>query len=181
MSYPAVNAITPNAVQALQAKEMSHLSVKEREQIYEEIHGVDREFTETEDFLIERRCAFQHQVVTKIADGSSPFVRKAFGRDSAFIMDPKLQNMFLRAEYFSAENAVSRLEQFLQGKVTNFGDQSLTKPIYLSDLDSDAVAIIHSGFFQLLPSRDSAGRLVAVILDQSDLFIKDIRTFVRYT
>ena len=70
--------------------------------------------------------------------------------------------MFLRSTLFDVDAAATRLVDFLQGKLDLFGPQTLTRSVYLTDLDKDDMAYLKSGAYQHLPSRDSVGRAAIV-------------------
>jgi hypothetical protein len=69
--------------------------------------------------------------------------------------------MFLRADRFDAEKAAKRFTLWLDWKLKLFGQERLCQwHIGLDDLDDDARWTVKSGFFQMLPERDSRGRLI---------------------
>jgi hypothetical protein len=63
---------------------------------------------------------------------------------------------------FDVEKAANRLVKFMEGKLELFGPKAIARPIYLSDFDDDDMDTLKSGYFQLLPVRDSTGRTVFV-------------------
>jgi hypothetical protein len=69
--------------------------------------------------------------------------------------------MFLRNDYYDAQKAAMRLVKFMEGMLQYFGPLALTRPVYMSDLDSDDLATLKSGVMQVLPARDRTGRVVA--------------------
>jgi hypothetical protein len=69
--------------------------------------------------------------------------------------------MFLRAERFDADLTAKRLLKILEWELELFGPEKLCQSsISLADLDMDAQAMVDSGFFQILPARDSRGRVI---------------------
>ena len=68
--------------------------------------------------------------------------------------------MFLRADKFNAQKAAERLIEWFDWKLQLFGKEKLCQTIRLSDLDKDDVQTIQYGLLQILPSRDSRGRIV---------------------
>jgi hypothetical protein len=71
---------------------------------------------------------------------------------------------FLRAERFMPKNAATRLVSFLEEKLKLFGPTPLARELLLLDLNQDDMVLLRSGFFSIVPLRDSAGRVVTVIL-----------------
>jgi hypothetical protein len=101
---------------------------------------------------IELRCLPDKQAYDQ-ADAINP----------SYVRDRKFRLMFLRSEYFDAKKAAAKLVLYLNEKVALFGPATLARPVYLSDLDKDDLAVLKSGVYQLLPARDSTGR--AIITD----------------
>ena len=158
--------VSPEAADARHAQEMSHLSVEERGRVYEELHGVDPELQETN--VEERLQEFCLELEAQVAQDQVPYIARAMNCDPSYIMGLRLQLM--RADYFDPQKAVQRLERFLRGKVAYYGEDTLARPVYLSDLTSDDMRMLESGFFQLLPQRDRAGRVVLVFFDPGESF-----------
>jgi hypothetical protein len=72
--------------------------------------------------------------------------------------------MFLRAERFDVDLAASRMVKFLDWKLELFGPEKLCQwHIGLEDLDANARFMVESGLSQVLPERDSRGRVVTVL------------------
>ena len=158
--------VSPEAADARHAQEMSHLSVEERGRVYEELHGVDPELEEAN--VEERLQDFCLEMESQVAQDQAPYIARAMNSAPSYIMGLRLQ--MLRADYFDPHKAVQRLERFLRGKVAYYGEDTLTRPVYLSDLNSDDQRMMESGFYQLLPQRDRAGRAVIVFFDLGESF-----------
>jgi hypothetical protein len=79
-----------------------------------------------------------------------------------YVQHKEFQLKFLRADRFVAKNAALRLARHFQAKLELFGRYKLTQDIVQDDLDEDDISALYSGFVQLLPMRDRAGRGVAV-------------------
>lgn len=139
------------------AEEMNALSLKEREDVYEQVHGVDPPVDETKEFVSKCLMALDKEIKEIPV---KPAYDQAIGENREYVEDPKLRLAFLRAESYNAKRAAIRFVKFMDGKLEYFGPECLTRRIHLSDLDEDAVAVIKSGCMQLLPDRDRAGRAV---------------------
>lgn len=85
------------------------------------------------------------------------FVKK---KDPGYVADPKFRLMFLRASYFQVQHAALCMVKFFHGKFHFFGIETLTRPLYLTDLPKASRDALQSGAFQLLGKRDSSGRAV---------------------
>jgi len=137
------------------AQQMNALSVEEREQQFEEMHGVAGIIDETPQ-LVSAALAELHRQVTLIQH--KPWYDHAITLNRSYIEGAKFRLMFLRAELFKVNKAVTRMLLFLEKKAKFFGMHTLGRPLLLSDLDEEALKVLRSGDFQVLPSRDRAGR-----------------------
>jgi hypothetical protein len=164
-------------VDVLLAKEMNQMSLKERGQAYEDIHGVDEVIKETPEFLAERLQALDRELQLI---PNKPAYDQAETICYEYVNDPKFRLMFLRADCFHPEKAAIRLVKFMEGKLKYFGPEALGRPIELSDLDANTQRYLKSGILQFLPSRDQAGR--AVLCDFNSMYpraYKVVRNTVR--
>jgi hypothetical protein len=53
---------------------------------------------------------------------------------------------------------------FLEEKLKLFGPKPLARELLLSDLNQDDMVLLQSGFFSIVPLRDSSGRAVTVTI-----------------
>lgn len=144
---------------ALLANELNQMSLEERERTYEEIHGVGRILEETTE-MIDHHLQQMDFALNRLPLNAAYML--AIQRDPEYITNPRFRLMFLRSTNFNVDMAAQKLLDFFQGKLELFGQQTLTRSLYLSDLDPDDLACLKSGAYQLLPGRDSAGRAVIV-------------------
>jgi hypothetical protein len=144
-------------VESLLTQELNQMSLQERELAYEEVHCVDKMIDEPTKFVTERLEALERELrMIPI----KPAYDQAEQISKLYVTDQKLRLQFLRAEYFNSRKAAHRLVSFMEGKLEFFGPEVLARSIYLSDLDEDDLESLKSGFRQLLPSRDRAGRAI---------------------
>jgi len=152
-----VDHIDPDSVNAMLAAELSQMTFQERERVYEELHGVDEATNETEKMLdtslLAMDLALQQEPNSAIYD-------QAKGIDAKYVEDRSFRLMFLRSESYNAKRAASRLVNFLENKAKLFGTETLARPVYLSDLNEDDIAVLKSGILQLIPARDRSGRVI---------------------
>jgi hypothetical protein len=148
---------TPAEVSALLAKEMNQLSVKEREKVLEDVHGIARVADEPKEF-IEACLALVEKELTNISSKAAYDLASSLSKE--YTSSKKIRLMFLRAESYDPFNAASRMVRFFEQKYELFGADKLTKDIALDDLDPDDIAALETGFYQVLPEKDCAGRIV---------------------
>ena len=144
---------------AFLAGELNEMSLQERQQVFEEIHGaVGNQLTdETPEFIAERLQALHHQIQQihpKIA------YELAEQQNPEYVYDDVFRLTFLRADLFDPSKAARRLTTFFEARLALFGSELLTKNLTLQDLNDDDMEALKSGYFQLLPSRDTTGRVV---------------------
>ena len=182
------------------AQEMNRMSLVEREEAYEDLHGVAVSIRETPDLLTTKLQEMeyhlqqhlllneeQHQQqgqehhqqqgqggATNVQSNTPPpppsssssqsLLQSAYsianGQNVAYCHDPKLRLMFLRADKYNSQKAAQRMIDFFDWKLQLFGISKLCVDIQLSDMDKDDNQTIQYGLLQILPSRDSRGRIV---------------------
>ena len=174
-----VDHIDPDSVNAMLAAELSQMTFQERESVYEELHGVDNATHETEAMLatslIEMDLALQQEPNRAIYDEAKRI-------NANYVEDRSFRLMFLRSEYYNPKRAASRLVSFLENKAKLFGIETLARPVYLSDLNEDDIAVLKSGILQLIPARDRTGRAILADFNTGDPKIeqpKHMNNYVR--
>ena len=153
------------------SSELNELSLKEREMAYEKIHGVEKITEETPSFVFQKLEALDMEIC-KIRD--KPAYDLAETTNPDYVKDKKFRLMFLRADEFDARKAAKRLVSFMEAKKKHFGEQTLTRSLYLSDLDQDDIEALKSGVMQVLPVRDRAGR--AIFFEGHTMYRKQWKT-----
>ena len=170
--------IDPDSVDAMLAGELNQMTFQEREKVWEELHGVETITQETEE-LLATSLKEMEQALEAVPNRS--IYEKAKSVNARYVEDRLFRLMFLRSEYYNAELAAVRLVKFLENKVKWFGDETLTRPIYLSDLNEDDMAFMKSGIVQLIPARDRSDRVILADfnMDPSLEQPKEINNYVR--
>eukprot|EP00531_Pseudo-nitzschia_arenysensis_P015039 CAMPEP_0116132998 /NCGR_PEP_ID=MMETSP0329-20121206/9864_1 /TAXON_ID=697910 /ORGANISM="Pseudo-nitzschia arenysensis, Strain B593" /LENGTH=659 /DNA_ID=CAMNT_0003627585 /DNA_START=68 /DNA_END=2047 /DNA_ORIENTATION=- len=167
------------SVDSILAKELNKLSFRERESINDEIHGidVDRKYIEesgaveeTPEILSKSLNDMQSELdwlcSTESGIGGSAVAfnrsQQLFGTSSegTYINTTDFRLMFLRCERFDCKKAAQRLCRFADLMSEIYGDFALQRPTRLSDLDDDEIALLKSGWSQIFPGRDRAGRRI---------------------
>ncbi|CAJ1965765.1 unnamed protein product [Cylindrotheca closterium] len=155
------------------ADELSKISFKEREEAYEDIHGVSDQGKETSE-LIESSLGQMQHYLKSLSDKYAYDVAESLSKD--YVTDRGLRLKFLRASLFDPKEAASRMAGYFRHKLDLFGWEKLVKNITFEDLGEDSMEAISQGMMhQILPSRDTQGR--AVICGSHRLFHDQV---VRY-
>ena len=143
------------------AKEITNLSLTEREQVFQEIHGVRELPKETPEYVQERHRAMQ-TALGAISSSKRKAYNLALEIDSSYVQDVDLRTRFLRCEMWDAEKAATRYVKHFQQKMDLFGKELLCKTIRQKHLSPDARQAVMEGSSQM-PARDSRGRLVTMV------------------
>ncbi|KAL3903194.1 MAG: hypothetical protein SGILL_010539, partial [Bacillariaceae sp.] len=147
-------------VGVLLAKEMTNMSLNEREQVYQDIHGVRDYPEETPQYLQEKQEAMQQAL-----DSIPAFRRTAYNvalrMDASHVKDEKLRIRFLRCEIFDAKKAALRFTKHFEQKLELFGKELLCTTIRQRHLSPDGLQAVMEGTSQN-SERDSRGRLVTI-------------------
>jgi hypothetical protein len=138
---------------ALIAKAMTNLTIQEREQAYEDLHGVSACVCETPELIAKSLHEMEECLQKYPRKGAAYDLAMATRRD--YVQDPEFRLLFLRSDRFDPALAAKRLCKFLKLKLRLFGEEKLCKShIGLEDLDKDGRFMVESGIIQILPSRD---------------------------
>jgi hypothetical protein len=146
------------------AEELRSISGPEREQAYEELHGVFTgsnyaTFEETPE-LVETSLALLALELEQIPIRHKRAFHRAIFLKPALTRDRSLALMFLRADRFHVAAAAQRLCRFFEEKRRLFGDAKLTSNITLDDLTDADISSIFNGAGHLLLQKDRSGRMV---------------------
>ena len=161
------STLSPNAVEELLAAEMEKLSLHEREEIDDQIHGFSSLAPqESSPELIEDSLVAMEKELKKLPVSElTQAYRKGIAMNSAYLHDKAFRLKFLRAEKFHSKKAAQRFCKWLNVLHHNFGDAALQRPLFMSDLGKEEMKLLRIGSAQFLASRDRCGRRVAILLD----------------
>jgi hypothetical protein len=152
---------TEQDVAAFLGDAMAKLSVDERENELEGLHGIVKASDNKEHpDSVQKWLEELDQHINAIKRGTVYEMAECMNRD--FVTDRDFRMMFLRAERYNPEVAANRVIKFLNVKRHLFGVNKLVKTISMDDLDDDDKACLMSGSYQLLPCADTAGRSIFV-------------------
>lgn len=158
---PPKEELTAQEADTLLAKDMAQLSVAERDQALNEIHGVADEADENPESIVRALVQFE-EALQHIPQREAYELAKSMSVD--YVSSRKLLLMFLRADRFDVKKAALRIVRFFEYKLELFGPDLLTKDIKMDDLNEDDLDCLWSPFSQTLPQRDSSGRGISILM-----------------
>jgi len=150
-----------------------NLSVKDRNAIEEEVHGVScMAPDETPEFLDDALEKF-HLELTRI-DRKPAYDRAQElmeenppGQPRSYIHAKGYKLRFLRCELFDARKAAKRYIKYLDVIFELHGDVALKRPIRMTDLNREEMSFLRKGINQVLPVRDRSGRRIMCVVPNS--------------
>ena len=163
------------AAEQLLNEQLQKLSMKERQQVNEDIHGTTDLIDESSNVefmksLLER---FDIEVIKlRKRHGRIKTSKYCLAYEKALFLNPQLieydvdfKLMFIRADNYNPELAANRYMLYFTTKLELFGlDKLVKQPItYQDDLTTEDKDILHSGIFQCLSSKDRVGRPILII------------------
>eukprot|EP00934_Nitzschia_sp_Nitz4_P000836 Nitzschia sp. Nitz4//scaffold105_size73764//68855//70710//NITZ4_005686-RA/size73764-processed-gene-0.101-mRNA-1//-1//CDS//3329532477//836//frame0 len=153
---------SPRGVDSLIAEELSKLTLIERQQVEDDVHGNVHPVAEDTGHL--EQCLAQLQVILEQRKSGTAY-ELAQSMDPSYAASWDLRAMFVRVDGYDANDAAGRIIRFFELKKDLFGAKNLVKDITLKDLNEDDKEALMSGGIQVCPSRDNAGRpIVAMML-----------------
>eukprot|EP00934_Nitzschia_sp_Nitz4_P003942 Nitzschia sp. Nitz4//scaffold85_size83877//73797//75371//NITZ4_005241-RA/size83877-augustus-gene-0.155-mRNA-1//1//CDS//3329559173//3932//frame0 len=155
------------------------LTPDEREHVFDAIHGVDSQVDEqlaleTPQFLMEKLMAFETEL-EQLRMGehhrqSLEAFMNAEQRSKSFVDNPTFRLSFLRTRDWDVSEAVACFARHFDLKQYLFGDEKLTKMISVDDLRLEDMKVFREGNFQILPTRDRAGRAVVIWINTGQVY-----------
>lgn len=156
----------PDAEKLLQ-EEIMKLSLKDRNDYQEEIHGVKIIAKEETPELLKESL---HQLDAKLHSPSFPHFLKSQQKLPTYVNTEAFRLRFLRSALFDVSSAAKQINDYLEHATSLFGDEILQRPIRISDFSKEELREFRKGRFQFLPYRDRAGkrgrRIFVVLPDQ---------------
>jgi hypothetical protein len=147
------------------SREMQSLSMNERTQVQEEIHGVSNLCPEETPEMVDEALKNMQDHLDKmkhkpIYDQLSPF---------SYLHTKEWRLRFLRCDLFDCQKAAVRLVRFTDYMEKEYDIEVLERPLRLSDLqtkcgdkEKEIMDSFKSGHSQLFPFRDRSGRRIFV-------------------
>jgi hypothetical protein len=143
------------------AAALGKLSLKEREKVYEDVHGVSDPIHETPKLKDE--CLRNMEAEINLIQEKVAYEQAKLSSES-FVTDRKFRLGFLRAESFNPKKAAARLVKYFKCRLEMFGVEKLSKSITLDDLSDESMALLGGGRLQIPPNRDAQGRAVVIFM-----------------
>jgi len=143
------------------AEDLNALSVKDRQRMDEEIHGVADVNPELPDFVTEKLAAVRLEIQKLYP---SQGLRRAY--DRAVFLRPQIESddtfllMLLRAKRFDARDAACVLLQYFSSKLDLFGDKLLGQKITWNDLTPTEQERVKAGGYLHLKGVEPKGRVI---------------------
>ncbi|OEU23355.1 hypothetical protein FRACYDRAFT_233528 [Fragilariopsis cylindrus CCMP1102] len=177
----SINTDSKNGVDVdeLLSKELMELSFNDRNNINEEIHGVQC-LAPSEDLEDGGDPLFVHNSLLKLQielntipntselkigyQKSQELLLKNKTSTTSFVNTTEFRLKFLRCELYDVKKAAIRLCNYLNLVQELFGDYALERSIKLSDFSKHEIQILRTGYYQLWPFRDRAGRRILSIV-----------------
>jgi hypothetical protein len=142
-------------------QDLTRMRIEDRERVLEDLHGIANVADEDPD-LVERALQELDLELERKKRGTSYELAQSLNRE--YVSHRKLRLQFLRADDMDSKAAADRLIKFFDNKRHLFGIDLLAKDIRLKDLDEYDMEALSSGFSQLAPEKDRAGRPVIVFV-----------------
>jgi hypothetical protein len=152
---------TPEEIDALIAKEMTRMSLDEREKALDDVHGTGEVKEEDPAFVSSCLEKFEDHLQT-IKQDTAYALAEAISRE--YVSAKNFRMMFLRADRYAPKDAAERMVRFFELKKSLFGADKLVKDITLDDLDKDDMDTLKTGCVQISPLADMSGRPIVVSL-----------------
>jgi hypothetical protein len=149
------------------ATALQGMSLKDRDEAYNEIHGVVEPVDETPSMLRESFAKLQQELF-RVVHGSGhksgrmdrrPF-QLAEQMNRTYVHSRFHYLMFLRNERFYIQKAAERMVYFFQLKCLLFGKKNLCVDIHQGMLSKRELHYLKKGYLQVLPVRDRSGRVL---------------------
>lgn len=152
-------------LESVLAKELHKLTVNDRNLVQEEIHCVSSMAVKEVPSMVDNALAEIRERTTAVVSageiGTDEF-RRQFSSNPQFVHSKAICLKYLRVDFFDVGLATKRMMNHLELLFRYFGPVALQRPLRFSDLVKKEQDAFRGGSFQLLPSRDKAGRLVLV-------------------
>ena len=166
MLSEATGADPGTAFDNLLSEKLLQLSVTDRNNIQEEIHGVKCLAPEETPQLIEESLRkLANEIDNVIPDSQKRAYLRSQQRkaSAAFVNSRDFRLRFLRCELFDYRKAAQRMVRVCDSLLDLFGTYALERPIKLADFTNAELKILRKGRVQPLPFRDRCGRRICIL------------------
>mmetsp|Transcript_1405 Transcript_1405/g.3234 ORF Transcript_1405/g.3234 Transcript_1405/m.3234 type:complete len:319 (+) Transcript_1405:224-1180(+) len=153
------------------SKELLQLSVKDRNNLQEEFHGVNCVAPEETPQLVEdsiRNLAIELDEKIPDSQKRAYIASQLRPASKAFVNSREFRMRSLRCELFNYKLAAERIARVCDALLRLFGWYALERPVRLSDFSNTELKRIRKGRFQPLPFRDRSGRRIVIVFPGVD-------------
>ncbi len=160
--------VNEEMIEKLWARERYEMQIDDREATHNELHGVESRYDASrhENPENHQRALFEFDNELNLNSRLSSKLKSgyltALSLKSSYVSSSDLRLRFLRAEFFDVSKAVVRFCNYLNFMAEVYGEVSLLRQIFISDLTKRERKCLKEGSMQLLPTRDSLGRRIMV-------------------
>jgi len=154
----------PQIVDDLLTHEMDKLSFKDRNDIYEEIHGVSSLARDETPELIEQSLIEMATEIDRIKHKYVAYI-EATKSYNPFVHGMEIRLRFLRCTLFDVPKAAMKMLGYLDLTQELYGEFALTRPIQLRDMGKLEMEMLREGDVQPMPFRDRSGRRLIVAMN----------------
>jgi hypothetical protein len=148
-------------IDAVIAKQMSQLSVQDREKAYMDVHGVSDLVEETPE-MVEGGLVQLESEILLLKDRAAYDLAESM--DPSYTRNRDFRLAFLRTELFDSQKAALRITRHFQMKLDLFGSNRLVMDITQDDLDTAAMGTLYRGNARFLSATDRAGRIINLLV-----------------
>lgn len=186
--FGSPKSFPPDAEKLLQ-EEIMKLSLQDRNDYQEEIHGVKIIAKEETPELLKESLRQLDAKLNSQRNPSFAHFLKSQQKLPTYVNTEAFRLRFLRSALFDVSTAAAQINDYLEHATELFGDYVLQRPIRISDFSKEELREFRKGRFQFLPYRDRAGkrgrRIFVVLPDQewesmSWNLKRKIRTYMLY-
>jgi hypothetical protein len=158
----SISAHSFNDTEAMLAQELNKLSVKERTQALEDMHGVSTVLEEDPELITSKLLEIDMEITRQ----RNKTYLLAERLSNSYVQNSDFRLMFLRADSLDVKAAAQRLFSFLEFKLQLFGKEKLVQDLTLADLNEDDMESLESGQLQEMAETDRAGRVIMLAFQQ---------------
>ncbi|VEU43984.1 unnamed protein product [Pseudo-nitzschia multistriata] len=144
------------------SKELLALTLRDRNEITEEIHGVSSMAVEETPELLIRSLSMLEEELQVMPESKKKYYTKALSLPDSYVQKDRFKLRFLRTCLFRPKEAAERIIKHLTNIAECFGEQCLQRPVCLDDFTKSEQRTMKKGGLQLLPYRDRAGRRILI-------------------
>lgn len=144
-------------VEVMLMRAMDNLTIDEHERLILDMHGVAEDDDDKNSAEVNQNLSDLERELGNIEEKAAYLLAKQM--NEKYVTNRSFRLMFLRHAKYDVKAAAKRLVRHFELKRQLFGDGDvLGRDVRQSDLDQKDKVILHSGIYQILPTRDAAGR-----------------------